>query len=185
MGLIAPGKPILTGPNVRLRPLAESDADAVLAGMEDAESMRLTGSHGTFTPERVAAHCSRVAAAFDRWDYAIEVPGAFGSRMVGEVVLNEVDSDNRSANIRIVIWVPEARNRGYGTEAMRLMTAFGIERVGLHRIELQVHAFNPRAIRAYEKVGFRLEGTLREALSWVGAWIDTHVMSVLASDWPA
>jgi len=185
MGLNDPGKPVLTGPDVRLRPLAASDADAVIAGMNDAESMRLTGSHGTFTPKQVAAHCARVAAASDRWDYAIEVPDAFGPRMLGEAVLNEVDPDNRSANIRIAIWVPEARNRGYGTEAMRLLTGFGIRQVGLHRIELHVHAFNPRAIRAYEKVGFRLEGTLREALLWDGARIDTHVMAVLASDWPA
>lgn len=173
------GKPILTGERVVLRPITAADADAMFAGLDDAESTRLTGSHGTFTREQVAQHCARIAAATDRWDYAIEVDG----RMVGEVVLNEMDEDNRSANIRIVIWDPDARSSGYGTEAMRLLTGFGIEQVGLHRIELGVYAFNPRAIRAYEKVGYVHEGTRRDALLWDGEWIDQHTMAVLASDW--
>lgn len=181
MGLNAPGKPVLTGDGVVLRPLGAEDAGAMFAGLGDAESTRLTGSHESFTFEQVAAHCARVAAAEDRWDYAIVVD----DRIVGEVVLNEVDSDNRSANIRIVIWEPAARNKGYGAQAMRLLTGFGIEQVGLHRIELGVFAFNPRAIRAYEKVGYRIEGTRRDALLWDGAWIDQHTMAVIADEWRA
>lgn len=181
VGLNRPGKPVLRGARIILRPIAASDADAMFAGLDDAESTRLTGSHGTFPHDRVAAHCARVAAAEDRWDYAIEVAG----RMVGEVVLNEIDEDNASANIRIAIWEPDARGKAYGTEAMRLLTGFGFEQVGLHRIELGVYAFNPRAIRAYEKVGYKLEGTRREALWWNGDWIDSHTMAMLASDWDA
>ncbi|AKM10590.1 GNAT family N-acetyltransferase [Croceicoccus naphthovorans] len=181
MKLKKPGKPVLTGTRIVLRPITADDADCVFGGMDDAEANRLTGSHGEFPYDRVAAHCARVAKADDRWDYAITVDG----RMVGEVVLNEVDEDNSSANIRIVIWDPEARSKGYGTEAMELLTRFGIEEVGLHRIELGVFAFNPRAIRSYEKVGYVHEGTRRHALLWDGEWIDQHTMGMLASDWAA
>ena len=61
--------------------------------------------------------------------------------------------------------------------------AHGFERLGLHRISLEVYAFNPRARRAYEKVGFRVEGVLRDSFRYNGEWIDATVMSILASEW--
>jgi RimJ/RimL family protein N-acetyltransferase len=53
----------------------------------------------------------------------------------------------------------------------------------VHRIELQVYAFNPRARHVYEKVGFVHEGTMREALLWDAEWVDAHLMGMLSSDW--
>jgi RimJ/RimL family protein N-acetyltransferase len=58
--------------------------------------------------------------------------------------------------------------------------AFG---VGLHRVELDVYAFNTRARHVYEKLGFVLEGTKREALRFDDGWVDCHVMGLLASEW--
>jgi len=52
-----------------------------------------------------------------------------------------------------------------------------------HRVSLEVFDFNARAIRAYEKVGFRQEGRMRDALWWDGAPHDTLLMAVLATDW--
>ena len=46
-----------------------------------------------------------------------------------------------------------------------------------------MHAFNPRAHRVYEKVGFVTEGVLREALWWDGEWVDSTVMAIIASEW--
>ena len=63
------------------------------------------------------------------------------------------------------------------------MLAHAFETVGLNRVSLEVYAFNPRARRAYERLGFVHEGTLRQALLWDGAWVDAEVMSILASEW--
>ena len=54
--------------------------------------------------------------------------------------------------------------------------------VGLHRLELQVYAFNPRAQRAYEKCGFRVEGRRRDALLWDGERVDVLDMGILRTD---
>jgi len=54
--------------------------------------------------------------------------------------------------------------KGYGSRRTRTLLQYAFEEAGLHRIELQVFAFNPRAIRVYEKVGFRLEGRASRAL---------------------
>jgi RimJ/RimL family protein N-acetyltransferase len=101
---------------------------------------------------------------------------------VGEAVLNQWDPGNGSCNFRIFIG-PKGRDRGFGTEATRLIVGYGFEHLGLHRISLEVYAFNPRARRAYEKVGFRAEGVLRESLRYNGEWIDATVMSILAPEW--
>lgn len=54
--------------------------------------------------------------------------------------------------------------------------------VRVHRIELQVYDFNPRARHVYENLGFVLEGTRRDALRWDGQWIDCHLMGLLDRD---
>ena len=101
--------------------------------------------------------------------------------MLGEVVLNDWDEDNQSSGFRTLIG-QAGRGRGLGTEATRLTVQYGLQQLGLHRITLQVYAFNPRARHVYEKVGFRHEGTGRDALRFDDEWIDVHYMAALATD---
>ena len=63
-----------------------------------------------------------------------------------------------------------------------LVVDYAFDRVGLHRLELEVFAFNPRARRVYEKCGFVLEGTMRDALLWDGVFVDTQKMAILHTD---
>lgn len=174
-----PGKPIINGRSVVLRPLRAADAAAMYASLGDPISRKLTGSHRSFSFEDVQAHCLMIEVAEDRWDYGITLAG----RLIGEAVLNHVDAANDSASFRIAIWEPQDRGRGHGTEATRLLVDFGFCSVGLNRIELEVYAFNPRARRVYEKVGFKLEGKRREALLWEGEKVDAHTMSILHSEY--
>ena len=68
---------------------------------------------------------------------------------------------------------------------MRTLVGFAFEEMNLNRIQLEVFDFNARAIRAYEKVGFQREGTLREAHYQRGAYLDVELMSILRRDWDA
>jgi RimJ/RimL family protein N-acetyltransferase len=78
---------------------------------------------------------------------------------------------------------PSGQGRGLGTEATRLLLGYAFEHLPLHRIELEVYAFNPRARRAYEKAGFVVEGRRRDALLYDGERVDAIVMSVLRPEW--
>jgi RimJ/RimL family protein N-acetyltransferase len=69
---------------------------------------------------------------------------------------------------------------GYGSEATRLVIDYALNVVGVHRISLDVYAFNPRARHVYERCGFQVEGVQRDALRWDGAWIDATMMSIVA-----
>jgi RimJ/RimL family protein N-acetyltransferase len=117
----------------------------------------------------------------DRLDLAVvdQATGMFA----GEVVLNELDPDNKSCNFRILLCGEANRGRGLGTDATRLILRHAFEDVGLHRVGLEVYDFNPRARHVYENVGFVFEGTRRDALHWDGQWIDEHTMSILAPEW--
>jgi RimJ/RimL family protein N-acetyltransferase len=99
------------------------------------------------------------------------------------VVLNDLVPENKSCNFRILLVGDRNRGRGLGTEATRLILAHAFDTVGLHRVELSVYAFNPRARRVYDKVGFVYEGTMRDALRWDGEWIDADTMSILDHEW--
>lgn len=183
-------KPTLTGTSVLLRPFSfEQDAPALREMLQDPEVSRLTGSiHGPGeTPEWDAAAESRFRDWYsalndraDRLDLAV-VDKASG-QCVGEVVFNQWSEPNRSCNFRTVIG-PRGRDRGLGTEAIRLFLGYGFERLGLHRISLDVFSFNPRARRVYDKLGFVTEGVLREEHRWGGEWIDVTIMSMLAHEW--
>jgi RimJ/RimL family protein N-acetyltransferase len=172
-------KPTLTGENVILRPVAA--ADAVHLGGDDPEGKRLTGSHRTFTAAQLEHWYATRANFDDRLDLAV-IDRATGG-YAGEVVLNDLVPENESCSFRILLVGARHRDRGIGTEATRLILAHAFETVGLHRVELEVYAFNPRARRVYEKVGFVYEGTKRDALHWDGEWVDADAMSILASEW--
>lgn len=173
-------QPELATERLRLVQHGPEHLDDAWAGLQDADGMRHTGTHATFTREQVLAFLTRLPDADDRADWA--VLRADDGAYLGEVVLNELDPDNRSMGFRIALGSPLVRGQGYGTEATRAVVAFGLDVVGLHRIELEVHASNPRGRRVYEKAGFVLEGTRRDALRWDGAYEDVHTMAVLASD---
>jgi RimJ/RimL family protein N-acetyltransferase len=180
-------KPTLTGEKVILRPFATADFPFLLAALADLEVLRLTGSVHSAHATVDAAEAERFLEIYrarnaqpDRLDLAV-VDRASGE-CVGEVVLNEWDKGNRSCNFRTLIG-PGGRDRGLGTEALRLIVGYGFEQLGLHRISLEVYAFNPRAQHVYEKAGFVAEGVLREALRYEDEWIDATVMSILDYEW--
>lgn len=78
---------------------------------------------------------------------------------------------------------PGGRNRGLGSEATRLTIDHAFSTTELHRLELEVFAFNPRAQRVCEKAGFVVEGVRRDALRFDGAFVDAVVMSILRPEW--
>ncbi len=172
-------KPTLIGELVTLRPVAPADAPGLLDLVADEEGNRLTGTRGLdLTEEAARTWYGTRGDQDDRIDLAV-VEKATGE-YAGEIVLNDLDSDNRSCSFRTGLR-PAYQGRGLGSEATRLILDHGFA-IGLHRVELEVYAFNPRARHVYEKAGFVHEGTRRDALLWEGEWIDAITMSMLETD---
>jgi RimJ/RimL family protein N-acetyltransferase len=104
-------------------------------------------------------------------------------RLVGTCAFSQLDGDNGSALYHITIGESDAWGHGFGTEATRLMMDHAFGTLGLHRVGLFVFEFNERAIRAYRRVGFVLEGRARQSIWRDGKWWDELAMSMLDSDW--
>jgi RimJ/RimL family protein N-acetyltransferase len=180
-------KPTLTGELVLLRPFRDDDLNALREAIRDPEVGRLTGSAHTTAEAGAGIEEARLREWYasrneqdDRLDLAVEDRAT--GRCVGEVVLNEWEEENAACNFRILLG-PLGRDRGLGTEATRLVLGHAFEALGLHRVELEVYAFNPRAERAYAKAGFVREGVRREALRFDDEWVDAVVMAVLDHEW--
>ncbi len=147
-----------------------------------AEIDRLTGSSGTYKKEEVVSYYNRIVTDPDRFDFILIAPdGTF----IGESVINELDRENGSANFRIVIFDESYFGLGLGSWATEMTRDFAFEQIGLHRLELEVFSFNPRAKRAYEKAGFRLEGIKRDSQKAEDGYADTLVMAILEDEWKA
>ncbi|MGL4812198.1 MAG: GNAT family N-acetyltransferase [Beijerinckiaceae bacterium] len=172
--------PILRTPRLSLRAPQPADVEARLEMGRDPEIYRLLGADisrlAPFGRDAAESWVARIAAHPAAWVIARD------DRAIGEVALdNAVDSDMR-ASIAVAILDKTALGHGYGTEAVRAVCGFAFERLNLHRISVRVLAFNTRAIRAYEKVGFKQEGRERESAHVGDAWHDDVLMGLLARE---
>jgi RimJ/RimL family protein N-acetyltransferase len=95
----------------------------------------------------------------------------------------DLDPVNGSVAVRISLAGPAMTGKGFETEAMRLTLDHAFTTVGVHRVHLDVYAFNTAAIKTYERLGFIHEGRLREALLWDGNCHDALLMSMLRLEW--
>lgn len=175
--------PTLITARLRLVPLGPEHFEATWVGLHEVTTRRLTGTRTVFTEQAVREGLAGLAARADRGDWAITVTES-GAHL-GEVVLNQLDAPNASMNFRIALWNESACGQGYGTEATQAVVDYGLDVLALHRIQLEVFSFNPRAKRVYEKCGFRTEGRRRDALLWDGEWFDAETLAILSTDRPA
>lgn len=172
------------GERVGIRPLRPGDAAAVRRFALDPEVAHLLfedkGGHlpsTLFLALMIALQWLSGAP-----DYAIVEPDG---QLIGVVRLWRISQTNRSAMLTIVIGEKARWGRGLGTEALRLILGVGFGRLELNRVELHVFAFNERAIRSYEKVGFVREGSRRSALARGDQFHDIVVMGILRDEFLA
>ena len=178
-------KPTLVGDRVLLRPLVGADAEAMARILSDPQVQLLTGSVETTAEaqepcpldDRLLAWYASRADQDDRLDLAV-IDRASGA-LVGEVVLNEWDRDGHTANLRILLG-PDGRDRGLGSEAVRLLTAYALDALGLSSVTLGVYAHNPRARRVYDRLGYRVVGVDAGEHRLDGEPLDLVLMAVTA-----
>ena len=96
----------------------------------------------------------------DTYRYAILDENEF---LIGTIGFKEVNIPARSATLFVVIGNKTYWDKGYGTDALIAFTRFLFTQWNFHRISLDTWDGNLRAIKVYEKVGFKVEGRQREA----------------------
>ncbi len=102
---------------------------------------------------------------------------------IGITSFVRIDWVGRMATFYIAIAEKENWSKGYGKEATQLMVDYAFNTLNFNRVQLHVSVENERAIKAYEKVGFIKEGTLRQAMYFDNHYIDFYLMAILKEDY--
>ena len=167
------------GKLVRLRAFEAGDLDANHAFVNDYETLRGMMSGIPFpASEADEQQWLNQQSSYTRGEYQFAVED-FEGDLVGRCGITRVDWKNRLAELAIMIGTPY-RGRGYGTEAMALLTDFCFREMNLHRLKVTVFAFNEPALKCYEANGFVREGLLRQELWRDGAYRDVVILAKLA-----
>jgi RimJ/RimL family protein N-acetyltransferase len=173
--------PTLTGEKVKLRPLVLPDAPrlvALLADQQVSRNLRLR------TPVTLAAEREFIAALAHATDQLVlGITALEDGRLMGVCGLHQLGDPARQAELGLFLGGPEEWGKGYGTEVTRLLCRHGFEAMALNRIWLHVYVDNERGIRAYQRVGFRREGLLRQAALRDREHVDVLAMGILRSEW--
>ncbi len=100
-------------------------------------------------------------------------------RAVGSVYIRDIDPVHQKAEYGIFIGAEDARGKGYGTAAAKLMIQYSFEVLKLHRLFLRVYAENQQAIRSYEKAGFIKEAFLHDDVFVNGKFRNIVLMGII------
>jgi len=153
----------------------------------DSEYWRLLASEAAFT------HSTRVIKAWIEKDFEQDPsPSSMflirtlkDDRLIGEIGLDPMRNGHGDTFVGIGIGEREYWGKGYGTDAMRIVLRYAFTELNLHRVSLDVFEYNPRAMRSYEKAGFKHEGRARGVLERAGRRWDLIFMGILRQEYLA
>jgi len=169
----------LEGERLFLSPISMDDLEQYTAWMNDLSTTIQLGNasaHVSLAGEKeyLEKHIK------EGHNYAIILKSS--EVLIGNCSLFDINPVHRTAEVGIFIGDEKHRGQGYGAEALELLLAYGFKILNLNNIMLKVFAFNQRAIRSYEKVGFRIFGRRSQAYYLNGKYYDVIMMEALAQD---
>ncbi|HRF48673.1 MAG TPA: GNAT family protein [Anaerolineales bacterium] len=178
---------MIIGKKTRLRPIEKDDLTRYVRWLSDPELRSYLNQTLPLSQAQEEKWYERNLQAGYEQAWAIDAQPndmAMGPwQHIGSCSFRDIDWRIRAGEVGIMIGFKEYWGRGFGTDALQTLVAWGFYSLNLNRVTLRVNADNTRAIRAYEKVGFVLEGRLRQARFANGAFGDELLMAVLREDW--
>jgi RimJ/RimL family protein N-acetyltransferase len=171
---------MIRGERVVLRPVdPDGDLDRCYQWINDLEVTSFLRMQGPITRHRERELLARERDPMQDIMLAIE---ADDGTHIGNCGLHGIDRRSRTATLGIMIGDKRYWSRGYGTDVVKALCAFGFVEMDLQRIELSVFSHNERAQRCYEKCGFQLEGRLRRKRYVAGEYRDELRMGILREE---
>lgn len=173
----------LRGLKVYLRPLERTDLNETYLGwLNDPEVTRYMET-GTFPTTYQDLEKFYQSVTGSKTDVIFAIADRKSHRHIGNAKLGPISWVHRRAMFGIMIGDRGFWGKGVGEEVTRLMVEYGFLRLNLHRITLGVFEEHSSAVRCYEKVGFKVEGCLREQLFRDGKYRNHLWMGLLRSEY--
>jgi len=104
-------------------------------------------------------------------------------KLLGDIDLYIYNWPGRDTFVGLGIGERDFWGKGYGTDVMKVILRYAFTEINMKRVTLTVFEYNPRAIRSYEKAGFRHEGRMRAVLNKEGKRWDMLTMGILREEW--
>ena len=171
----------LSGECIYLRPVEPADAEWVSAGKNHTRVREALFLYFPRTLEQVRSE--QINSAENRETILFTICSVDQNVPIGQTAFVRWDAVSRAAVFYLAIYRPDHWSKGYGSEAVRLMCQYGFDTLNLNRIQLHVCSENAAGLSAYKKAGFRIEGTLRQAMYQNDHYADFHVMGLLRQEY--
>lgn len=174
---------IITTRRLSLRPLEREDAAFLADLVNDPDVRGSLGAYDLIYPVSVESEqrwIDEANASSSQMNFVICLQDR--SKPIGLLSVKEMNGRNASGHLSIILKKSEW-DKGYGEESIKTIMKVMFDRSNMHRIWLRVDERNARAIRCYEKCGFRSEGVLREDHYADGAWRCSLIMAILSEEY--
>jgi [ribosomal protein S5]-alanine N-acetyltransferase len=172
----------LAGTGVCLREFEADDVPAALAIVGDPAVTRWLsfGEKDLASTAAMIEGILRRARAEPRPEYYLVITSTVDPSLIGFVRLGLTGVGAAKLGYAVA-----ARHwgRGIAADAARTLIAYGFSELGLHRITAAVGPDNQRSVRTLLRLGFTLEGRLRDHVFTNGGWRDSALYSLLAPEW--
>lgn len=173
----------LSGERVYLRPFERDDLPIIQVWVNDPELRWQIGEVRPSSQYDMEAHYEKIRDDASRVWFAVVTKA--DHRVIGEAGLLRMFPPWRTTDLTMIIGDKQAQGQGYGTEAIRLLLDYAFGALNFHRVAIGVVGTNERALRFYEKVGFKREGIQRDGYFHDHAYHDFVMMSILEDEFRA
>jgi RimJ/RimL family protein N-acetyltransferase len=180
-----PTKRLLIGEGVDLTPVTAADAEKLYEANLTSDDKQYAVLSAAAPLER-QGFIQRNGRLNDLATF--KEPISFGIKkkdgeIIGTIGANFIDNRNRNVMLGLGIAAPQERGKGYGREAIELFVDFAFLEMNMHRVYLGCFAFNEKAARLYERIGFRPEGVNRVFVYRNGNYYDELAFGVTKKEW--
>ncbi|PLS18011.1 GNAT family N-acetyltransferase [Bacillus sp. M6-12] len=168
------------GDRIKLSASREEDAAIMVKWGEDTEYLRNVDTEIAFPKNKEEFEAEGKAAPNVAY---FRLRTIKDDQLIGFAAIHSIEWNNRAGLLAMGIGDSSNRNKGYGSEALRLILRYAFNELNLDRVGLEVIEYNKGGIRAYEKAGFQQEGRKRSVVYRDGKRYDIIVMGVLRPEW--
>jgi RimJ/RimL family protein N-acetyltransferase len=173
--------PFLTGNKIYLRATETGDAELIARSENHPEPRQTLYYALPSSPQSIEERLLKLQD--DPATILLTIVNKETDVPIGITSFVRIDWVGRMATFYIAIADSENWSKGFGGEATRMMIDYAFGTLNWNRVQLHVSTENEAAVRAYQKAGYQIEGTLRQAMFHENHYSDFYVMAILREDW--
>jgi [ribosomal protein S5]-alanine N-acetyltransferase len=166
--------------DVNLRPLQLEDLKTVMLWAKDTEFCLANEWSLEIPEERLTSHWTGIITEIS--DTLIRKGITFNGQLIGYADLADINTFEARASLGYAIGNSSLWGQGLGFLGAKLMLELAFENLKLERVTAEVNAANTRSLRVLEKLGFKLEGVLRQHETYCGVRGDVHLFGMLREE---